>query len=128
MKSKYEALWKCERPGWYRSKTYKTKNFPEKFQILMRYNKFHDPERNTPNFIFSIMDQDSADATAFEFDKDWLEEIIDAFRWIHDEAEAIGNATWHEYGHTAGLDDICWKCRDMLAKYDPEDEQRRAKW
>lgn len=82
MKSQYLGLWKCERTGWYMSQPITKKQLKEikgKLRIIMRYNKYHNPEKNTPRFIFAFADAESAEnVVSLKFDSDEFEEMINS--------------------------------------------------
>ncbi len=119
MKSQHEGLWKAERQGWYSSKTFSAKELPEKFKVIMRYNKFRKAGNNAPNFIFAFTDSVSAQNATIEFAQDGFEEIMQFIWWVQDVsyyAEINGEASRMK----SALYDIDMCCRAMLDKYDPD--------
>lgn len=59
--TKWEGLWN-KRPGIYGSRVFRKKNLPDKFRIIVRYNKFYEKDSSRPRFVFCIADGDAAEA------------------------------------------------------------------
>ena len=94
MRSQYLGLWKSERSGWYLSQPIKKKDIDnirkEMGRIAMRHNKYHDPKKNTPRFVFAFVDANSEENITMKFETDWYEEIIEAMKRIHELAYSRG--------------------------------------
>ena len=121
MKSQYLGLWKSERTGWYLSPGIKKKDLEnitkDKGRIILRYNKHHNPEKNTPNFIFAFADADTVNNTTLETEHDWYEELLGAFEKIQDLA-------YHgDVSHEDNYYEIDMLCRKILDKHKGEEVQ-----
>ena len=118
MKSDYQGLWKSEKIGWYNSKVFNKKELPDKFTIVMRYNKYHEPKKKTPNFIFNFRESELDHAT-IKFEKDWYETVQESIRRIKIEAQN-GRHDINYAGLDAGLrslGDIIDMCSVVLRDY-----------
>ena len=68
-KTKWEGLWgQNTRTGFYISKTYSKKNLPDRFKVVLRYNKFYEKDSRKPRFIFSLAESDAANAIVFDIE------------------------------------------------------------
>lgn len=66
-KTKWEGLWgNITRTGFYLSKSFNKKNIPDRFKIVLRYNKFYEKDSSKPRFVFCIAEGDAAAEVALE--------------------------------------------------------------
>jgi predicted nucleic acid-binding Zn finger protein len=131
MKSQYLGLWKSERSGWYLSKPILKKKLAEskdRFRIIMRYNKYHNPENNTPKFIFALADEESTqNITEIQLESDEFQNIMDSIKRIQ---EIAYNGDVNDSGSLSGYNeaknacnDIDMICREILDKFKEDDRK-----
>ncbi len=117
-KKGFEGLWKG-RSGWYRSKAFLKKDIEnlllgdkDRKCIILRYNKYHKAEGNTPNFIFAFADAREADKIVQECPW-WEPDKDDDTQYVTVE-EAIRYAREGAYDIKSGYDPYDVYCSQDL--------------